>query len=518
MRAWWTSTALSVVMASVWACGDAGTASGGSETGGASGSTTATTSSMPPGSSSMTAGDSGSGSASTGSSGASADDTSSAGSEGSTGSSSGSGASSTDDGSAGSESSSESGSGTDGTTGETMLSCPPETPDTVLTGTVWAPNGEIPVSGALVYTSQNMPDGIPQEVYCAECENLECDDVLTFTEPDGTFSLSTNAAEANWLVVQKGQFMRISPLDVAAGNVALADGLTTLPDHNDPANGVYIPLIAVGDGSFDRLEDALGKAGLGDTMISGFEERLVPGTEPFDLWDNGRDPSTDGFLSQGTFAQLVGNPAALANYHMIFVPCSSDGFVTSLTPANIQNIRDWVEAGGRWYVADWAHEWMGQVFPEYQTFQGGNGSGGDLSVYDSLADVMDEDMLAWLEALPPGLKDINPLNDESHPTLFQLPQLQTVDNWSAIIDTPPVLVDDGMGGQLDWGHKTWLQGAGGGLATHPLTVTGQFGCGKIQFTSYHTAEFFNYVGLSPQELVLVYTILEIGVCQNNLPT
>ena len=51
----------------------------------------------------------------------------------------------------------------------------------------------------------------------------------------------------------------------------------------------------------------------------------------------------------------------------------------------------------------------------------------------------------------------------------------------------------------------------------PLTVTGQYGCGKIQFTSYHTAEFFDYVGLSPQELVLMYTILEIGVCQADLP-
>jgi hypothetical protein len=42
-----------------------------------------------------------------------------------------------------------------------------------------------------------------------------------------------------------------------------------------------------------------------------------------------------------------------------------------------------------------------------------------------------------------------------------------------------------------------------------------YGCGRIQFTSYHAAEFFDYVGLSPQELILLYTILEIGVCQDN---
>jgi hypothetical protein len=146
-----------------------------------------------------------------------------------------------------------------------------------------------------------------------------------------------------------------------------------------------------------------------------------------------------------------------------------------------------------------------------------------LGVYDSLADVLDPGMLDWLEALPNVLKDINPLNDENHPTLFQLPQLLTVDNWSGIqYPLPEIFVDDDMGNPVNVGHKAWLEGPGGGGGIpvnhiHPLTVTAQYGCGKIQFTSYHTAEFFDYVGLSPQELVLIYTILEIGVCQEPLP-
>jgi hypothetical protein len=107
--------------------------------------------------------------------------------------------------------------------------------------------------------------------------------------------------------------------------------------------------------------------------------------------------------------------------------------------------------------------------------------------------------------------------------LLQLPKVPTVDNWSGIqYPIPEILVDDGMGGMVDVGHKVWLEGPGGGFdipvnEIHPLTITGQYGCGKIQFTSYHAAEFYNYVGLSPQELVLIYTILEIGVCQDALP-
>lgn len=399
-------------------------------------------------------------------------------------------------------------------------SCVGHEVDATLTGTVYGPDGELPVSGALVYLTANEPGGIPQEVYCAACTELACGDDQTLSNADGSFTLNAESGAGKFLVVQKGQFMRVTPLDVAPGPAAMNSNYTTLPAGTDEAAGEYAPRIAVGDGSYDRLEDALGKFGMGDTVIGAFEERLVPGSETFDLWDNGRDPGDDGFASQGTFADLIADPTALDDYHIIFVPCSFDEYTDALTPQNIQNIRDWVAAGGRWYVSDWSNEWLQLVFPEYQDLNGWSGAVGsaDNGSYDSLADILDPDLLEWLEALPAAFGDINPLNDEMHPTLAQLPQVLTVDNWSGIDAILPVLVDDGQGGMVDVGHKVWLEGPGGQpAAVHPLTVTGQFGCGKIQFTSYHTAEFFNYVGLSPQELVLIYTILEIGSCQEPLP-
>ncbi len=384
-----------------------------------------------------------------------------------------------------------------------------------LTGTVFAPNGTIPISNALVYTTAVPPMGIPQNVYCDECQQVSCDDFFTLTDVDGTFTLNTQSAEDRYLVVRKGQFMRVTPIDIAEGPTPLVGNITMLPGENNPGAGLYIPRIAVGYGSFDRIEDALGKFGLGQTNIVGFEENLVPGTEPFDIWDNGGSPGSDGFTSQGTFDQLVADPALLDDYHIIFVPCSGDTYLSGLDMAAIQNIRDWVADGGRWYVADWANEWMEHVFPDYQTLEG-EPNAADGGAYDSNATVLDPDLLAWLQALPNGLKDINPLNDEIHPTLFDLPGfVTTVDNWSVIEQVHPIMIDDGMGGMVDVGHKVWLEGPGSGFPVHPLTVSGTYGCGKIQFTSYHAAEFFDYVGLSPQELVLLYTILEIGVCQEN---
>ncbi|MBC8066757.1 MAG: hypothetical protein IAG13_00360, partial [Deltaproteobacteria bacterium] len=134
-----------------------------------------------------------------------------------------------------------------------------------------------------------------------------------------------------------------------------------------------------------------------------------------------------------------------------------------LTPENIENIREWTAAGGRWYVADWSNEWLQMVFPEYQDLANWDGSEGsaDNGSYDSLADVLDPGLLAWLTALPPVLKDINPLNDEPRPDLFDLPQVLTVDNWSGIEAVLPVVVPDGMGGEADVSHKVWLEGPGG---------------------------------------------------------
>ena len=375
--------------------------------------------------------------------------------------------------------------------------CGNEVGDATLQGTVFAPNGTIPVSGALVYVTNIEPDGIPDGVYCEECVELGCEADVTTTDVEGYFSLGTFSGGGKYLVVQKGQFMRVTPINIDPGVTVLPDEEVELPGEWSPDDGLYIPRIAVADGSYDRIEDALGKFGLADTNIANFEERTIAGTESFDLWDNGYNPASDGFVSQGNMGQLVSSMDNLNQYHVIFVPCSSDTYSGSLNQQQIDNIRAWVEAGGRWYVADWSAEFMQDVFPEYQTFYGGGDP--DLGSYDSLADVLDDGLLEWLEALPDPLKDINPLNDENHPTLFQLPQVMTVDNWSGIqYPLPEVLVDDGQGGEVDVGHKVWLEGPGDNFDINnqilPLTVTGQYGCGKIQFTSYHTAEFFDYVG------------------------
>ncbi|HLT35791.1 MAG TPA: hypothetical protein VK034_05885, partial [Enhygromyxa sp.] len=191
---------------------------------------------------------------------------------------------------------------------------------------------------------------------------------------------------------------------------------------------------------------------------------------------------------------------------------------------------------GKLYVADWSAEFLEYAFNGYQDFwrrmdttkpdslpTWANDPTTDLGSYDAIGTVLDADLQAWLAALPAPLKDINPQNPnagEPYPVIDSLPMLETVNLWSGVKAVHPVLVDDGDGGQIDVGHKVWIEGPGSTTwgvppadQQHPLTITAEYGCGKIMFTAYHTAENGKYIGLTPQELVLMYLILDIGVCQ-----
>lgn len=412
-----------------------------------------------------------------------------------------------------------------------------------LTGTVYAPNMLLPISDALVWVSQDPPEPIPNLVYCNECVELECLTPYERTGPDGSFELELDPG--TWyLSVQKGQFRRVVELEVGDGTTALDASITSLPDHHDPANGLTLPRIAVGWGAHDRLEDALAKLGLGDIMMDGDAQVLNLGTEQFDIWDNGDcsnypdsncwgDPET----KLGTLEHLLSNYLLLEQYHILFLPCSNDKFLSIMEdPAVVENLREWVASGGKLYVADWSSEFLEYAFNNYQDFwrrmdtnkpdslpSWANDPTTDLGSYDTVGTVLDAALQSWLTALPEALRDINPQNPnagEPYPVIDSLPQLETVNLWSGVKAVFPVLVDDGMGGQVDVGHKVWIEGPGSETwgvppvdEQHPLTISAEYGCGKLMFTAYHTAENGKYYGLTPQELVLMYLILDIGVCQ-----
>lgn len=385
----------------------------------------------------------------------------------------------------------------------------PPPPNATLTGTVFAPNLEIPISGALVYTIGTRPEGIPDAVYCSECQGVPCDRHYVFTEADGSFELPAVAASGQWFVVIKGEFMHMTQMDIVEGTTAIEPVVSSLPGEWNPDEGHYIPKMAVMRTQNDEIFNVLAKLGLGQVDANGV---LVEGTEQFDIFGDGNN-NPEGNM-------LLDDLNLMSAYHLIFVPCMSQGPLSTsggdqIAPARAENIRQWVEAGGKWYVTDFANEYLYNVFPPYQTFHENPNAffgGPDLDAYNTDGTVLDPDLLAWLEALPAPLRDIG----GGAPTLNTLPTVRLEDNWSGLEETPPVIVQDDEGNDVDVGHYAWVEGPCGSCVDtariRPMTISARYGCGRMLFSTYHTNEH-SHLGLTPQELILLYIILEIGVCQ-----
>lgn len=391
------------------------------------------------------------------------------------------------------------GSGSGGGMAEGGGMCVPRPTDATLRGTVYAPNHQIPISGALVYVTTQDPEPVPDGVYCAECVGVPCDAQFVLTAPDGSFELPASAGPGQKLIVQKGEFLRVTDIDVAAGDNAIAAEQSSLPGEWNPAEGKWIPRIAVVDTFNDSIYNILAKIGLGTIDGNG---ALQPGSERFDL------------IGQPQGGALLDDLVAMRKYHIIFIPCMSQVGMGNLTQLRMLNIQQWVSEGGKFYVTDWANEYIYQTFPAYQTMHGQDWDP-DLDYYDTTGTILDADLLAWLQALPPALKDIG----GGHPNLLSLPQVDLVDNWSGIDAIPPVITQDEMGNDVDVGHHAWVEGpceACSPTSVRPMTVSADYGCGRIMFSTYHTDEGA-HSGLTPQELILLYIILEIGVCHDVPP-
>ncbi len=411
-------------------------------------------------------------------------------------------------------------------------------PTGTIVGTVWAPgqapgvaaaNQEIPVFGALVYLSVARSAGIPQETYCERC--VDPPGGYVATDHKGNFSLTGIRPDTYWLTIQKGQF-RLEQQVVVSPSVSLTlpPAATTLPSRQDPANGMWIPKIAMAVGNFDDLEDILGKMGMGQVDSTG---RYVASSSVgiIDIYDNGGS-GFDGITTMGSLEYLVSDLSRLLQYHILFIPCAGSDNTSALqSQQNLKNIRDFVAAGGKLYVTDWSGEWHDNVFPKqvellgssndtpasaydpvtdtWNTSQFGSSNG---SLYNSdNAEAADSDLHTWLNGqVGPTAENI------SSASTYNASNMVFEDNWNTIESLNQVQVGaDDEGLPIYDTPKAWVIGGNGNSTPKkPLTVTYEpAGCGRVLFSTYHTTAS-THVGLAPQERVLLYLIMEIGVCKS----
>jgi hypothetical protein len=362
-----------------------------------------------------------------------------------------------------------------------------------LKGRVLAPEGTIPISGALVYVTHNSVPAIPQKVYCDSCVELAAGTSYAITAADGTFSLPVSALGEWKLVVRKGAFRRVRTFNIEAeGDVQVGEDLTTLPEKRDAAAGDDIPKMAVAItdvGLWDEIANTLGKLGLGE--VDGYG-RLLDGSASFDIYSD---------ASPGAGApSLLTDYDVLSQYHVVYFPCTEgwhDDYLKQ--PAVIENLRRFMTEGGRIYATDYSYDVLKRAFPDPLQWLHDDGSFGSAqtSVYDAPAQVADQGLKDWL--LAQGISDFTL---EANYTV-----LDGVSGYSA---------PNEEGNVTNMSPTVWVNADVPGEGIHPATVSYQYGCGRALFSTYHTEPSALSTPMA-QERALLYVILEVAVCIGDYP-
>ena len=373
-----------------------------------------------------------------------------------------------------------------------------------LKGKVVAPEGTIPIYGALVYVAAAPPPAIPDGVYCDECVHLDSSISFTTTKPDGSFDLGTDALGKGYLVVQKGAFRRVRPITVAAGDQDVPKALTTMPSHMDKANGDDIPKIAIVVGAWDPIEIVLARMGL-DAKISqgpfGKNQVLSKDASAFAIYGVQNLGESSPYPTPIT---LLTTPSEIEKYHMVFIPCSGS---TSSDPGGsgpecngvfaydakvTSTLEGFVKKGGRIYASDWSYEYVRQIFPGFVSWKGETQQIGSACMNgggEQAAPPVDPDLAAWLSAQGQTLTTVK-------------------DAWTGISDVHTKADTDAQGKPVMETPKVWVH-----ADSDPATTSFKHGCGRVLYTTYHTQPTAETNGpLEPQALSLLYLILEIGVC------
>jgi hypothetical protein len=371
-----------------------------------------------------------------------------------------------------------------GPAGEFAEASAPPPKDVVghLRGTVMAPNGKMPIAGAVLYLTATRPEPAPEKVFCDACVHLAGATPYALSDDKGTFELAPTTLGTQYLVLQKGGFRRVREIYVSKGDATLPTSLTMLPPRTDLAAGDEVPRMTVVHGEYDEIEASLQKLGIDPSAIEIVQSALI-------------GEAATSFLS---------DKAHVDQRHIVFLPCGD--FTqpppnTDLSAAKViqDNLRAFVEAGGRLYVTDWHYDFIARTFPGYITWSGAGSapcSGCEHLAYDAPATVDDPGLAAWMSA-------------QSLPT-FTLQK-----NYTTIASVNPVETTDAAGAPKTVTPRVWVSGARSGGAKRPATVSFEHGCGRVLFSSYHTEPFSN--DLTPQERALLGVLLEASVC-NDSPT
>ena len=247
-------------------------------------------------------------------------------------------------------------------------------PPTTISGTVYAPNGTLPLYGIQVYVP-NVPVGPPQDgAICDRCTDSipGYPIALTKTDEAGKFTLVNVPSGTDVpVIIQTGKWRREIkiPMVGECADTPLGSTETRLPKN---AGEGYMPKIAISTGSADALECLIRKLGIDDKELG-----TAGGAQKLHLYaDNGSPgqgankfkagfPGGNGNFANSTM--LWNTIATLKAYDIVILSCEGGQFPETKSQAAMDALKAYADLGGRVFLSHWHNIWI-----EGSTEGGGN--------------------------------------------------------------------------------------------------------------------------------------------------
>jgi hypothetical protein len=274
---------------------------------------------------------------------------------------------------------------------------------TTISGTVFAPNGTLPLYGVTVYVPNGDPGFLTDGAQCSRCTKEVPGDpiVKTTTDPAGKFVLADVPSGVDVpLVITIGKWRRQIRIPVVAecADTALPAAQTSLPKKKSEGE---MPKIAMVTGGCDALECLVRKLGVDDSEFTNDD-----GDGRVHLFASNGGTSTATGQVFAPASTLWGSVNKMKQYDLAMFSCECGQRANEKPQAMMDAVKAYANFGGRVFMSHFHAVWISgesnnpshapAVWPTIASCSGPTASGGTTGVIDRINNPSGPAFATWM--------------------------------------------------------------------------------------------------------------------------